>query len=90
MINEGNQEVAAAAPEAAHEESRTSFGLFRRPEKFKIGEDFDFRGANEGGCGGVSHPPNNFNTRSQLHFDGDKSVPLWACVYRISVYNTLS
>ena len=41
MINEGNQEVAAAAPEAAHEESRTSFGLFRRPEKFKIGEDFD-------------------------------------------------
>ena len=43
-----------------------------------------------GGVGGVSHPPNNFNTRSQLQFDGDKSVPLWACMYRISVYNTLS
>ena len=41
MINEGNQEMAAAANEAAHEESRTSFGSFRRPEKFKIGEDFD-------------------------------------------------
>ena len=47
------------------------------------------RGANEGGVGGVT-PPNNFNTRSQLQFDGDKSVPLWACMYRISVYNTLS
>ena len=49
------------------------------------------RGANEGGVGGgVSHPPNNFNTRSQLQFDGEKSVPLWACMYRISVCNTLS
>ena len=47
------------------------------------------RDANEGECGGVT-PPNNFNTRSQLQFDGDKSVPLWACMYRISVYNTLS
>ena len=48
------------------------------------------RGANEGGVGGVTPPPNNFNTRSQLQFDGDESVPLWACMYRISVYNTLS
>ena len=47
------------------------------------------RSANEGGVGGVT-PPNNFNTRFQLQFDGDKSVPLWACMYRISVYNTLS
>ena len=36
-----NPEGAAAAPEAAHEEVRSNFGLFRRPEKFKIGEDFD-------------------------------------------------
>ena len=47
------------------------------------------RGANEGGVGGVT-PPNNFNTRSQLQFDGEKLVPLWACMYRISVYNTLA
>ena len=32
--------------------------------------------------GGVTPPPNNFNTRSQLQFDGDKSVPLWACMHR--------
>ena len=41
MQEGGNAEGAAAAPEAAHEEVRPNFGLFRRPEKFKIGEDFD-------------------------------------------------
>ena len=48
-----------------------------------------YPGAQMRGVWGVSHPPNNFNTRSQLQFDGDKSVPLWACMHRISVYNTL-
>ena len=37
MQEEQNPTGAAAA----HEEVRSTFGLFRRPEKFKIGEDFD-------------------------------------------------
>ena len=41
MQEGGNAEGAAAAPEAANEEVRLNFGLSRRPEKFKIGEDFD-------------------------------------------------
>ena len=68
--------------------------LFTFKKQCYFREDFSkyfatHTGAQMRGGVGVSHPPNNFNSRSQLQFDGDKSVPLWACMYRISVYNTL-